>query len=136
MATIEKYLHPPALDAYALLRHYSWADVLILTSRYEGSPLTVLEAQLLGCVPLATRTGAVEEKIDEGRTGFLFANDQATTQLSGAMLDRLEKLHRDRATLRRLAQHASQVRREQTWQHTTREWAACLNAWFPAQGGA
>ncbi len=61
----EAPLHDPeALDAA-----YDWADVLALPSRYEGAPLTILEARRRGVVTLATHVGAVAEVIGAG--GYL-----------------------------------------------------------------
>jgi glycosyltransferase involved in cell wall biosynthesis len=58
---LKPWLHEPARTPEQLTEHYSWADVLVLTSDFEGVPLTMLEASRLGCVPIAMRVGAVEE---------------------------------------------------------------------------
>ncbi len=57
---------PAALDAL-----YAWADAVVLPSRFEGVPLTVLEAQRMGCVPVATDVGAVAEAVTDGVDGLL-----------------------------------------------------------------
>jgi glycosyltransferase involved in cell wall biosynthesis len=60
----------PADKIPALLAQH---DVLIAPSRFEGLPLTVLEAMLAGCVPVASRIkGVTDTIIDHGRSGLLF----------------------------------------------------------------
>ena len=46
-------------------------DVFVLTSLWEGLPVTVLEAMAAARVVIATDTGGVREVIDDGKTGFL-----------------------------------------------------------------
>ena len=121
----------PGVDAQNLIAHYTWADVLVLPSRFEGSPLSVLEAQSLGCVPLATACGALDEQIEEGVTGYLFGNTASTEAFSAAMLNRLVALQNDRGLLLRVAEQAARTRQDQSWQNNIRALAACLHEWFP-----
>ncbi|MBP0444042.1 glycosyltransferase [Roseomonas sp. SSH11] len=76
-----------------------WADVLVLPSRFEGSPLTIPEAQRMGCVPIVTRTGAVGEMIEDGVDGFLISG-RHDPEIVSAFAERLGALQADRATLR------------------------------------
>jgi glycosyltransferase involved in cell wall biosynthesis len=46
-------------------------DVLALTSRTEGFPMVVLEAQALGVPVVATDAGGTAEALRDGRTGYL-----------------------------------------------------------------
>ncbi len=64
-------VEPPVATPVALDALYAWADVLVLPSRFEGVPLTVLEAQRLGCVPVATAVGGLPEAVEHGRDGLL-----------------------------------------------------------------
>lgn len=52
--------------------HYRAADVFLLTSAFEGLPVSLLEAMSFGCVPVVTdvRSG-VNEVIRSGSNGFL-----------------------------------------------------------------
>jgi glycosyltransferase involved in cell wall biosynthesis len=136
LAPLAKHLHPPATDTFSLVRHYCWADVLLLVSRYEGAPLTILEAQQLGCVPVATDCGAVAELIDDGETGFLLDNTADTAAFTERALELLEHLRRQRDILRDCAAKAAAARRVRTWEHNLRELTDCLEAWFPDQGAA
>ena len=73
---LDKHLHPPAMDAQALCRHYCWADVLVLLSRFEGAPLSILEAQQLGCVPIATQLRR-DERVDRGWRDRVLAREHS-----------------------------------------------------------
>ena len=55
------------------------SDYLLLTSKTEGSPLTVLEAMSLERIVLSTAVGNVREVIDDGVNGFVIeGRDPAT----------------------------------------------------------
>lgn len=62
---------PPVTAPEDLAGLYAWADVVVLPSRFEGVPLTVLEAQRLGCAVIATDVGAVREAVADGEDGWL-----------------------------------------------------------------
>jgi len=47
------------------------ADVVCLTSNFEGLPMTVLEAMALSRPVIATRVGGVPDAVTDGRTGRL-----------------------------------------------------------------
>lgn len=50
------------------------ADLFVLSSRYEGKPMCVTEAQILGCVPVVTEYGSAREQIQSGVDGIVCAN--------------------------------------------------------------
>ncbi len=54
---------------------YAAADVVLLTSDNEGTPLTLIEAGMAGTPVVATRVGSVEEVVRHGVTGLLAAPD-------------------------------------------------------------
>jgi glycosyltransferase involved in cell wall biosynthesis len=57
----------------AVYRHMATAIALVVPSLwYEGHPRTVVEAFASGLPVLASRHGALEALVDEGRTGLLF----------------------------------------------------------------
>jgi glycosyltransferase involved in cell wall biosynthesis len=53
------------------------ADIVCLTSAFEGLPITVLEAMALSRPVVATRVGGIPDAITEGRTGKLVASGDA-----------------------------------------------------------
>lgn len=84
------------------------ADVFALSSVWEGSPLAVAEALLLGRPVVVTAVGAVPEVVQDGVTGRL-VEPRSPTALARAILDLLA----DPAEARRLADagHAVAVER-------------------------
>jgi glycosyltransferase involved in cell wall biosynthesis len=97
----------------------SWADVTVLLSDYEGVPLSILEAQRLGVVVIATDVGAVSEIIESGRNGILVDPKQAVDET----LRWLKVLAEDDRVRARIALAASDV---PDWRETTGmliEWA-------------
>ncbi|HLY55798.1 MAG TPA: glycosyltransferase [Stellaceae bacterium] len=83
--SIAAVLEPPVLDPPGLTELYGWADIVVLLSDYEGLPLTLLEAMRCGCVPIATRVGAVDEAIEHGRTGLLVDRSSAAAEAWAAL---------------------------------------------------
>jgi glycosyltransferase involved in cell wall biosynthesis len=59
-------------DGRSLLHGF---DVFVLPSRYEGFPLSVLEAMLAGVPVVATDVGSTREAVEDGVTGWLVAPD-------------------------------------------------------------
>ncbi len=49
----------------------SSATVLLLTSRHEGTPNVLLEAQSLGCPVISTKAGGAVDAVDHNKTGLL-----------------------------------------------------------------
>jgi glycosyltransferase involved in cell wall biosynthesis len=55
-------------DPYAI---YAAVDVFVMTSRWEGFPVVILEAMAAGRPVVSTRVGGIAEAIEQGRSGFL-----------------------------------------------------------------
>ena len=53
---------------------YNQLDVLAVTSKHEGSPLTLLEGMAAGCFPVCSDVGIVPEVIRDGRNGLIVGN--------------------------------------------------------------
>ncbi|MFI7443324.1 glycosyltransferase [Nonomuraea indica] len=54
---------------------YAAADVVVLTSDNEGTPLTLVEAGMAGVPVVSTRVGSVAEVVRDRQTGLLAATD-------------------------------------------------------------
>jgi len=59
-------------SAVQLARLYSQADVVVLTSRSEGIPVTLMEAMTMERVVLAPAITGIPELVTSGETGFLY----------------------------------------------------------------
>ncbi|MCX7374645.1 MAG: glycosyltransferase [Alphaproteobacteria bacterium] len=114
---------PAALDAL-----YAWADVLLLPSHFEGVPLTILEAQRLGCVPIATDVGAVAEAVTDGQDGILLPNDAHCVPRA---IVALRALDQDRARLAMLSRQAAERLATARWEDTMQPLLATLERLVP-----
>jgi glycosyltransferase involved in cell wall biosynthesis len=86
---------PPEQVIGLLLDH----DALLLPSFYEGLPLTLLEAQACGCVPVASRLpGVTDAAVAADQTGFL-----VPVQSAQGYADALAQLAREPDTWARMS---------------------------------
>jgi len=109
-------LEPPVSTPEALSALYSWADLLILPSAFEGLPLTVLEAMRLGVVPVATDVGAVAEIVRDDETGCLLPPGPGLTDVA---LGAIGRLAGDRDALARLSAAGAAAVEGRRWEHAT-----------------
>jgi glycosyltransferase involved in cell wall biosynthesis len=99
--------------------HEIWLShhALILPSRSEGLPLTVIEAMALGRVVIATNAGGTNEIIEEGITGFL--GDATENDFERAM----ETAWENRNSWESIGEHAASHIAETIPQHPETEFA-------------
>jgi glycosyltransferase involved in cell wall biosynthesis len=119
-------IEPPKLTAEELTQCYGWADVVLLVSRWEGLPLTILEAMRLGVIVCATTVGAVAEAISDGETGFLLPST-GTTTIAREAVKILRSLNQDRSMLRRVSSAAAAAAKAWTWENSSRDLLQRLN---------
>jgi len=84
-----------------LSRIYPDLDVLVVSSRNEGTPVSAIEAMASGCPVVATRVGGLPDLIEDGKTGSLVPSEDAEA-LAGAIL----RVLRDREAARAMAEAA------------------------------
>lgn len=76
-----------AVSNIEVYRHLLHSHVLLLPSYYEGLPGTVIEAQLCGCVPIATMLpGVTDAVIKAEKTGFLVEDIDGFFQAIGRLM--------------------------------------------------
>ncbi|NLW79970.1 MAG: glycosyltransferase [Ruminococcaceae bacterium] len=61
-------------------------DVMVLLSRYEGTPVTIDEAGVLGVPVVATQVGGIPDQICDGQTGRLLPLGNDLAQRAAAVL--------------------------------------------------
>jgi glycosyltransferase involved in cell wall biosynthesis len=82
----------------------SLCDLMLLPSRWEGLPFSILEAMAMGTPVVATAVGGVSEIVKHGETGVLLAAAEPKA-IAGAIVSLLS----DRATLERMGRKAAEV---------------------------
>jgi glycosyltransferase involved in cell wall biosynthesis len=80
------------------------ADVMVLTSRFEGLPLAVLRAMAAGLPVVATAVNGTPEAVRHGETGFLVAPEDPEGTAAAIV-----RLGRDPSLRRRLGRAAREV---------------------------
>lgn len=76
------------------------AKIMLMTSRWEGLPMCVLESMVLGVPVVSTPTDGVKEVVQSGENGFLGETDEELVEAVIDLLDNEEK----RALMGRKAQ--------------------------------
>jgi len=119
-------IEPPKLTAEGLTECYAWADVVLIVSRWEGLPLTILEAMRLGVVVCTTAVGAVAEAITHNETGFLLPA-KGTGAIAREAVQILQTLCDDHALLLRVSTAAAAAAKGWTWESSARDLLARLD---------
>jgi glycosyltransferase involved in cell wall biosynthesis len=75
---------------------YEWSQVLVLSSRSEGTPMVIIEAMAKARPVIAPRLTAIPEMVAEGQTGYLFRPADAGDLAAGLsrLMDQPETLVR------------------------------------------
>jgi L-malate glycosyltransferase len=111
MSALEKQRHDGCIfkgeiaEREALDELYNLADVLVLTSVYEGTSLVVMEAMAHGAVPVSTDVGGIAVHVRHGASGILIANGEEE-KIVRDLVEAIELLARDRALLKQMSHSA------------------------------
>lgn len=77
------------------------SDIIVLSSRWEGLPLVIIEAAMAGLPVVASGVGGIPEMIEDGVTGFI-----VTPRNPLALAEAIQKLLNDAQLRRRLGSAA------------------------------
>lgn len=121
-------LFPGTRDKNLLASYYAQADVFVLLSRWEGVPLSLLDAMAHGCVVVATNVGAIPELIDDGKNGFLVP-DSGDEDVAAFAADVIERIARDTTGSAEIRRQAV----ETAWQYSWEEGAKVMLSFLPEQ---
>lgn len=118
LASIAKFIEPPALTADELNQLYEWADVLLLPSYWEGLPLTIIEAMRLGVLVCASNVGAISEVVENRITGLIIPN-YAKEQFIKASMSALNFIISNPEQLNFFSKAASRYTNKNHWHQKT-----------------
>ncbi|OHV16772.1 hypothetical protein BK022_09910 [Methylorubrum extorquens] len=104
-------IEPPVYSEWELTRLYCWADVVILPSRFEGVPLTAIEAMRCGAVMLVADAGGVNEIIDSNVDGLIVPQESCNAD----MVRELKRLESNREKALELSQAAMLKGKSRSW---------------------
>jgi starch synthase len=110
-------------------RLYAGADALLVPSRFEPCGLVQLLAQRYGALPIAHRVGGLQDTIEDGETGILFAPLSAETLVDAALRGAALVAARGPALVRRL------LALDVSWRRPAAHWERLL-AGVAREGGA
>ncbi len=91
-----------------------WADVVLFPGRFEGVPLTMLEAMAAGSVVIAIDAGGVAEFLTD-ETGFVVSQDD---EVASRFVSILSELSVDRQSLEKKSHAAQAAAAELSWQRS------------------
>ena len=94
------------LDTPAMLREYAACSLVVLPSRQEVLPMTVIEAMAAGIALVSTRAGGLGDLVEDGVTGILV--DVGDDERMAAAIIRLLQ---DSPTRRRMGEQGKQIAR-------------------------
>lgn len=94
--------------------YMAYANFFVLSSDYEGLPLTLLEAMSLGVIPICTPAGGVPDVIQDGRNGYMansFDDDDFYKKIKQALSEKgkfnkdiIKKEYEDNYSMKNCAQ--------------------------------
>ena len=88
----------PAAAGYCSL-----CDLFILTSNYEGLPMTIIEAMSCGKPIVASDVGGISEIVENGRNGFISDNDEYSFKTC------IESIFSSESKYKNMAEHSRKI---------------------------
>jgi len=100
-----------------LVKMYNAADVFVLPSIYEGTPLALLEAMACGVPTIATNFQGIKNIVQNGENGMILQEPSAEL-----LADKIAYLHREPEVLRSMSMKAIRVIEDRfSWHKTVEE---------------
>ena len=75
-------------------------DIICLTSKNEGTPVSLIEAQASGTPVISTNVGGVQDIIDEGKTGYIIEKGDLNSYVN-----KLNEMIQDEKMLENMSQN-------------------------------
>lgn len=88
----------PAAGRYCYL-----CDLFILTSNYEGLPMTIIEAMSYGKPIVASNVGGISEIVENGKNGFISENDEYSFKMC------IESIFASENTYKNMAENSRKI---------------------------
>lgn len=118
-----------ALVGDQLLDAYHAADVVVLLSRFDASPIVLVEAMAAGKPIVATRVGGIPDIVQDGANGLLVEPGDARAAASA-----INRILADRALAKRLGQAGKALVREKfQWNQVTGQVASLYSEVLSAE---
>lgn len=103
--------------------YYEDSSIFLMTSAFEGFPMTILEAQQNGCVPIAFDSfEALHDIITDERDGFIIADNDYKTYIH-----RLKLLMKDEDLLRGMSEEARRNCQVHSQEQVASSYRMCFN---------
>lgn len=97
---------------------YASASIFMMTSCYEGFPMTLLESMQFGCVPIAFNSfSSIQDLIEKGKNGFLVQNGNEEDFIS-----KLSMLMNDKRQRQRISEQAVSTSQNFTIEKVVDKW--------------
>jgi len=94
-------------DANEISIHYAGSHFVLITSRSEGFPLTLMEGMMHGCIPISTDVGDIPNHLVNGQTGFMVSSLNSDTVVH-QLLDVLNRISTGDVDLEKISENAVQ----------------------------
>lgn len=110
------------LGAMEPMNELQRAKIIVLTSSYEGFPMSIIEGMNFGCVPVVMNTfSACSDIVADGKNGVLVNDDVCEFS------EKLIYLVNNEEILRKMSLEASKKSTEYGIDHIINEWIKCFN---------
>ena len=104
--------------------YYRRASLFFMASEFEGFPMTLVEAQMMGCVPIVFDTfSSLQEVVTDNVNGRIIPNDDSVTFVSSTIA-----LMKNPAERRRLLQKGLEDCQQFSQKNVCGRWYNFLNS--------